>query len=238
MCRTSAVGSQGCVHAQQTLTCTAPTVGVPGTRKSAAGVNVVAVADGVDDARWRRRTFGEREVFADPYVWLGQVDVELADGGRYWHDVVRLHRAVVVALVDGDARVLMQRRHRFILDKWGWELPGGLVDEDEGDAEAAARVLEDETGFRAQHLELLASFQPIPGRMEAQHAVFVARAGERVGEPMDAGEAPHVEWVRLEHARELVAAGDIWHGASLVGVLHLIAFGPVPPQSRVAGLNP
>jgi integrase len=26
-------------------------------------------------------------------VWLGQVDVELPDGERFWHHVVRLHRA-------------------------------------------------------------------------------------------------------------------------------------------------
>jgi 8-oxo-dGDP phosphatase len=188
----------------------------------------VAVAEGIEDARWRRRTFGEREVFADPYVWLGQVDVELADGGRYWHDVLRLHRAVVIALVNGDDHVLMVGRHRFIQDRWGWELPGDLVDEDEEDAEAAARILEDETGFRARRFELLTSFQPIPGRIDARHAVFLAREGEQVGEPREAGGAAHIEWVPLYHARELVAAGEIWHGASLVGVLHLLAFGPIP----------
>src|ERR1035438_9285156 len=60
------------------------------------------------------RTFGERTIHVDPYVWLGQVDVELPDGGRYWHDVVRLHRVAVMALVDERDRVLMLWRHRLV----------------------------------------------------------------------------------------------------------------------------
>lgn len=36
-------------------------------------------------------------------------------------------------------RVLMIWRHRFVLDQWTWELPGGSVDSDEDPAITAAR---------------------------------------------------------------------------------------------------
>ena len=39
-------------------------------------------------SRWK--TFGERVIYDNPWVWLGQVDVELPDGERFWHHVVRL----------------------------------------------------------------------------------------------------------------------------------------------------
>jgi len=42
-------------------------------------------------------TFGERVIYDNPWVWLGQVDVELPDGERFWHHVVRLHRAAMMA---------------------------------------------------------------------------------------------------------------------------------------------
>jgi hypothetical protein len=71
----------------------------------------VAVTGAMGDGQRGWRTFGERTIHVDPYVWLGQVDVELPDGGRYWHDVVRLHRAAVMALVDERDRVLMLWRH-------------------------------------------------------------------------------------------------------------------------------
>jgi len=68
-------------------------------------------------------------IYDNPWVWLGQVLVELPDGERFWHHVVRLHRAAMMVLVDDRERVLLLWRHRFVQDRWGWELPGGLIDE-------------------------------------------------------------------------------------------------------------
>lgn len=79
----------------------------------------------MDDESSRWKTFGERMIYDSPWVWLGQVDVEPPGGARYWHHVVRLRPAAVMALVDGEERVLMLWRHRFVPDRRGWELPGG-----------------------------------------------------------------------------------------------------------------
>jgi hypothetical protein len=66
------------------------------------------------------RAHGERAIYDSPWVWLGQVDVEPPGGDRYWHHVVRLRKAAVMALVDG-----------------------------EEPAVAATRELAEETGYRA-----------------------------------------------------------------------------------------
>ena len=78
------------------------------------GVSVVAVTGAMGGEAGRWRTFREREVYRSPYTWLGQVDVELPGGERFWHDVIRLHRAAVMVLVDEADRVLMLWRHRFV----------------------------------------------------------------------------------------------------------------------------
>jgi hypothetical protein len=102
-----------------------------------------------EPGRWR--TFGEREIYDSPELWLGQVDVELPGGERIWEHVVRLHQVAMLALVDAQSRVLLVRRHRFLAGRLGWELPGGLVDEGEDWAEAALREVED-TGYRPVRL--------------------------------------------------------------------------------------
>jgi 8-oxo-dGTP pyrophosphatase MutT (NUDIX family) len=151
-----------------------------------------------EPGRWR--TFGERAIYESPRVWLGQVDVELPGGERFWHHVVRLHRAMV--LVDDSSRVLLLWRHRFLPDRWGWEIPGGLVDADEEPADAAARELEQETGYLAGRVEQLITFQPIAGSVDSEHVVFVGRDPQRIGDRVDASEVARMEWVRV-HSRVL-----------------------------------
>ena len=188
----------------------------------------MAVTGAMGDGQRGWRTFGERTIHVDPYVWLGQVDVELPDGGRYWHDVVRLHRVAVMALVDDRDRVLMLWRHRFIQDRWGWELPGGLVDEGEEPAQAAVRELAEETGYRARTVQPLIAFQPRSGTVESQHFIFAGREPERLGDPTEVNEFSRLEWVPLASAPGLIDSGEMWDAGTQLALLRqlLITAGP------------
>ncbi len=177
-------------------------------------------ATGGGASRWK--TFGERVIYDNPWVWLGQVDVELPDGERFWHHVVRLHRAAMMVLVDGQDRVLLLWRHRFVQDRWGWELPGGLIDEGEEPGETAARELEEETGYRAGRVEHLITFQPMVGMVDSEHVVFTGRDPERLGEPTETTEVERMEWVPLASVPGLIAAGEIWNSGTLVALLRLL----------------
>jgi 8-oxo-dGDP phosphatase len=180
----------------------------------------VTDANGNELGRWR--TFGERTVYEDQWVWLGQVDVEVPGGERFWHNLIRLHQGALMILLDDHGRVLMLWRHRFAPDRWGWELPGGLVDAGEEPADAAARELEEETGYRAGHVEYLGSFQPMPSMADAERFVFVGTNPERVGEPTDLSEAARVEWIPLESVPQMIDEGEIWSASSLVALARLL----------------
>jgi 8-oxo-dGDP phosphatase len=184
----------------------------------------VTGATGDETSGWR--TFGERTLYDSAWVWLGQVDVGLPDGERIWHHVVRSHRAAVMLLLDEQERVLLLWRHRFIPDRWGWELPGGLIDEGEEPADAAQRELEEETGYHAGQVEHQVTFQPMAGMVDSERVVFIGRHAERIGEPTDTSESERAEWVPLASVPELIGSGQIWNGASLVGLLHVLALGP------------
>src|ERR1700685_754853 len=83
---------------------------------------------------------GERLVDDTPHIRVSLADVELPNHVRFTQYVFRMRRcAMTVVLDDAGERVLMMRRHRFIVDRWVWELPGGYVDEGEDPAVAAAR---------------------------------------------------------------------------------------------------
>ncbi|MDL4776562.1 MULTISPECIES: NUDIX hydrolase [Thermomonosporaceae] len=171
--------------------------------------------------RWT--THGERPVYDSPWMSVRLADVELPDGRRFDHHLLRVRPAACVVAIDA-GRALLIWRHRFITDRWGWEIPGGRVEEGEEPGPAAARELLEETGFRAGPMHHVLDIRSSPGVHDGVHHVFRAEGAERVGEPTDV-EAERIEWVPLARIPELAARGEIGSGSTLAGLLYLVARG-------------
>jgi len=164
--------------------------------------------------RWT--VHGESPLYSSYWLDLRLVDVELPDGKRFPHHVVRSHRdAVGVVAVDREHRILLLHRHRFITDTWGWEIPAGAIDEGETPEEAAVRETLEETGWRPGPLRELGSSFPSNGLMDQRFRYFVADGAERVGEPLDAAEVERVEWKPVEEVRRLLATDELGDGLSV-----------------------
>ena len=169
---------------------------------------------------------GERVVYDSRWVRLSLVDVEPPGSEPFEHHVVRLFRVAVAAVIDDSDRVLMLWRYRFVPGRFGWELPGGVVEDSEDPAEAAARETEEETGWRpVRPLRHLLTFQPMVGMVDSEHVVFVGRDPEKIGEPTEANEADRIEWVPLASVPELIDSGQIWNAGTLIALLRALAKG-------------
>jgi hypothetical protein len=117
-----------------------------------------------DSLRWQ--VCGERTLYEKrPWVSLNE------------HHVIRLFPAAIGIVVDDEDRVLMLWRHRFVFDEWGWEVPGGIVDDGEDEAVAVARQVGEETGWRLNEMRPVISYQPMIGMVDSLHALFYAKGG-------------------------------------------------------------
>lgn len=152
---------------------------------------------------------------------LSIADVELPDGVRFEQYVLRVPAAAIVAVVD-DGRVLMMRRHRFIIDRWVWELPGGYLDPDEDPAVCAAREVEEETGWRPRAMRPLVSFQPMVGTIDQPNLVYLADGADHTGAAPDINEAERIGWIPLGEVRDRIAAGEIVGSGSVTGLLAVL----------------
>lgn len=173
---------------------------------------------------------GERVVDDTRRLRLSIVQVELPDGVRFEQYVLRMPRAAMTVLLDNPGEhVLMIWRHRFVLDCWTWELPGGYVGPDEDPALTAAREVEEETGWRPRRMRPLARFQPTPGTADFENLLFLGEGAEDTGKPADINETARVEWIAVNSIRDRIARGEIIGAGTQLGLLHVLAF-----QGRLA----
>lgn len=168
---------------------------------------------------------GQRWVYESPWVSVALVDVEVPDGPRFEHHVVRMPWAAAGVVVHDPARgVLLLWRHRFITGTWGWEVPAGGVDAGETVEQAAAREVLEETGWRPGPLRRLHGYHPSNGLSDQRFELLAADGASYVGEPSDPAESSRVEWVPVSRVRQLVREGAVTDGLSLSALLWWLAF--------------
>ncbi|MBO3151375.1 NUDIX hydrolase [Dermatophilus congolensis] len=125
----------------------------------------------------------------------------------------------------GNDQILLIKQYRHAVGIHEWELPAGLLDnDDEPPAEAAARELEEEADIRAATWHTLTQFAPSAGASTETIRIYLARdftdvpsdqRYERCGEEADIRAA----WVDLDTLYEAVIAGQLANAPLIIGVL-------------------
>ena len=118
-------------------------------------------------------------------VWQGRF-VEVRRRGK-WEYAGRpggVRAAVILAIDDG--HVILAEQYRVPLGRPCIELPAGLIgdgdDPDEPPEAAAARELEEETGYRAARLEAIGEFWSSPGMLTESFTLVRASGLEKVSD--------------------------------------------------------
>lgn len=129
-----------------------------------------------------------------------------------WEYVTRARgiRAAVIVAIDVEDHVLLVEQYRVPLQKNCLELPAGLIGDDAGSEgeqalDAAARELEEETGYRAERIESLGEFYSSPGMLSESFTLVRAHGLTKVGPGGGVeGENITVHRVALAHLPQFV----------------------------------
>jgi 8-oxo-dGTP pyrophosphatase MutT (NUDIX family) len=173
-------------------------------------------------ARMRWTVHSEKPLYTDPWLDIRVADVELPDGRHLEHRLIRTSPGAGAVVSDGNGRVLLLWRHRFITGTWGWEIPIGKADPGEDPAAGAAREVEEETGWRPGPLRPLLRVEPTPGISDSVHHIYRAETATRIGAPEDDFESSRIEWVALDTVPDLIGGGEITSGTTLAALLYTI----------------
>jgi ADP-ribose pyrophosphatase len=162
-------------------------------------------------------TLETRQIFEGRMISLQVDTVRLPDGGTSTREIVRHPGAVAILALQGE-KMLVVEQFRKAVDKVQVEIPAGKLEPGEDPLAAAARELEEETGYRAAQLTLLHSFSTSPGFAEEIVHLYYADELEQGEIQLDEEEFLTCEAITLEQAWQYIREGRICDAKTLVAV--------------------
>ncbi|MCS7111873.1 MAG: NUDIX hydrolase [Ignisphaera sp.] len=141
-------------------------------------------------------------------------------GEEYFEkDLVVFGSAVVVLPLLHSGEVIFVKQWRAAVNSWVLELPAGRIDDGESPQEAAVRELEEETGYRAGYLGLLARVYVAPGYSDETQWIFLARDLEYVGAKPEKGEIISTVFMKPSEFIDTALRGGYTDLKSLAAIL-------------------
>ncbi|MFC0335408.1 NUDIX domain-containing protein [Paenibacillus sepulcri] len=180
---------------------------------------------------YREPTVSTEPVFQGKVISLQVDTVTLPGGGTATREIIRHPgAAAVLALIDG--KMLVVEQYRKAMEKFQIEIPAGKLDAGEDPMAAAARELEEETGYRAGKLRPLSAFYTSPGFANEKLYMYVAEDLVKGDSRPDEDEFLAVEAITFEQAQQYIREERIsdaktilavyaWHIYRLTGEIRL-----------------
>lgn len=162
------------------------------------------------------RTLVHKGAIIDYY----QDTVKVPNGNIVKWDFIGHKGAAAVVAVNEEGKLLMVRQYRNALDRETLEIPaGGLNSIDEPTDVAAARELEEETGYKAGKLELLITIRTTVAFCNEKIDVYVATDLAPSRQNLDEDEFIGVETYSIEELAQMIYDCKIQDGKTVASLM-------------------
>ena len=145
--------------------------------------------------------------------------VVLPDGKTEIYDFVGHNGAAAAVGVLEDGRLLMVRQYRNALDRFTLEIPAGGLNPNEPTIDAAARELEEETGYRCGRIEKLITIRTTVAFCNEKIDIFLATDLEKTAQHLDEDEYVDVKPCTLDELEEMIYQGTIEDSKTIAAIL-------------------
>lgn len=131
--------------------------------------------------------------------------IQVPNGNIVHWDFIGHKGAAAVVPIRDDGKILMVRQYRNALDRDTLEIPaGGLNGAEESTRDAAARELEEETGYRSEDLSLLLTIRTTVAFCNEKIDIYVAKNLKPGKQHLDEDEFIHVEAYSIEELSQMI----------------------------------
>jgi ADP-ribose pyrophosphatase len=181
------------------------------------GLNQKKICSEVNEMVWKINNSMKKNV--DRFV-VTIDEVTLPTGEKKTFSYLSFAKGVCILPITDDHEVVCIKQYRHAINSRQWELPAGMVDDEEQPPlETAKRELEEETGYTAEYWLELGSFYPSPGSTSEEIFLFAAAGLKFTKQNLENSEQIEVHKVTMEKLKTLVKDGEFQHGAGLAAIL-------------------
>ena len=135
-------------------------------------------------------------------------------------DFIKHKGAAAVVPVTDEGKILMVRQYRNALERYTLEIPAGALDStDESGISCASRELEEETGFRSEHLKWLITLRTTVAFCNEKIEVYVADKLIPSRQHLDEDEFIEIQAYTMEELKEKIFTGEIEDAKTISSLL-------------------
>lgn len=169
--------------------------------------------------KFEEKTLSSECVYDGKIMKVCRDDVEIATGKKSFREIVHHSGGVVIAALKDENTILAVKQFRYPLKQTIVELPAGKLEIGENPDLAAARELEEETGYKAKNWKSLGFIYTSPGYSDEKLYLYLATDLEFVGEHPDDGEILKVYEFPLDNFIEDVKNGKISDAKTVCAIM-------------------
>lgn len=146
--------------------------------------------------------------------------IQVPNGNVVKWDFIQHNGAAAIVPVMDDGKILMVRQYRNALDRYALEIPaGGLKSIEEPTKTAAARELEEETGYRSEQVEWLMSLRTSLAYSNEKIEIYTAHNLIPSKQNLDEDEFINLEAYTVEELIDMIFAGTLQDAKSIAAIL-------------------
>ena len=164
----------------------------------------------------QEKKLNSKTIYSGKIIRLEVDEVELPDGKTSYRECVR-HSGGASVLLIKDGKVLLVRQFRYLYGKPIYEIPAGKLNDGEDPQIAAARELEEETGFKAE-LSPLLDIYPTPGYTDEIIHVYFAEKFEVAAQKLDEDEFLNYCFIDIDTVLKMIESGEIQDAKTIIAV--------------------
>lgn len=173
-----------------------------------------------DESQLKEIPLTDETVFEGALIDVSHMQVRLPDGRTALREIVHHKGAAAVVPVDDEENVYLVRQHRVVVDMLMLEIPAGKLDYvGEDPLHCAVRELQEETGLKAEHMELLTHVVTTPGFCTEKIGLYLATGLSQHATHLDADEFLQVEKLPLKEAVARVMRGELRDAKTALGLM-------------------